>query len=387
MIKSSNNEPLVIDKNAVKSGVNSILSMLEIIRQPLFPRNIMTASYNGFFPVHDVNQLLNAFEKAKFRDCRISAYPPMTKDNLSMLVPNMLLLDLDLDHKLVTFKSKRIADGALRNKVNRILAKLQAVYHIFNFMVLWTSNGRHILIPLGFDRPFEHIIEFSRYSDILPPSISVSEEFLSFAKNHLTISQADPNNYPRFPTIFLRVPGTLNTKRKYGLMDIVKIEHEWNYHYKDIPGYKEFYPSTDFLYEFMGYLDDKALAYKIKLDQQNKLPLSSSKSKLITWIETLWNTPLHDCRKRIIWLILSRYAINRRNMTHQEAFIWIKNWTDRCDAMETVTGITDEYINYHIASAIESGYFPPSIETLERYGWKMTGGIDLLDLIRNKRVS
>ena len=49
----------------------------------------------------------------------------------------------------------------------------------------------------------------------------ISEEFLSFAKNHLTNSQADPNNYPRFSSTFLRVPGTINTKRKYGHIEIV----------------------------------------------------------------------------------------------------------------------------------------------------------------------
>ena len=166
-----------------------------------------------------MNQLLNAFEKAEYRDCRISAYPPMTKDN--QLVPNMLLLDLDLDHKLVTFKSKQMAERALKNKVNRILMKLQINYFIFNFIIVWTGNGRHILIPLGFDRPFEHIVEFSKYLDILPPSFSISEEFLSFAKNQLTNSQADPNNYPRFSSTFLRVPGTINTKRKYGHIEIV----------------------------------------------------------------------------------------------------------------------------------------------------------------------
>jgi len=155
VIEASKDELLVPDKNAVKKGVNSIMSMLKIIGQPLFPRNIMTADYHGFFTVYDVNQLLNAFEKAEFRDCRISAYSPVTGDNQP--VPNMLLLDLDLDHKLVAFKSKQMAERALRNSANRILTKLQTTYSISNFMVLWTGNGRHILIPFGFDRPFEYI--------------------------------------------------------------------------------------------------------------------------------------------------------------------------------------------------------------------------------------
>lgn len=71
-------------------------------------------------------------------------------------------------------------------------------------------------------------------------------------------------------------------------------------------------------------------------------------------------------------------------MAHQEALIWIKNWVDRCDAVTTVTGITDENISYYIGLAKASGYFPPSIGTLESYGWKMSGGITLVDLIKNK---
>src|SRR5918994_391457 len=382
VVETFKNDSLIIDKNAVKKGVNSIISMLETIWQPIFPRNIMTADYSGFFTVHDVEQLLNAYEKAEYRDCRISAYPPVTKDN--QLVPNLLLLDLDLDHKLVAFKSKQIAEKALKNKVNKILMKLQRIYSIFNFMVLWTGNGRHILIPLSFDRPFEHIIEFSKYLDILPSPFLISEEFLSFAKNHLTNSQADQNNYPRFSSTFLRVPGTINTKRKYSLPEVVRIEHEWDYYDKGIPGFRELHPSTDLLYEFMGYLDDKAFAYKIKLDQQNKRRLSFNEPNSIPWIETLWKTPIPDCRKRVLWLILSRYAISIRKMTHQDAFNWIKNWVDRCAAVTTVTGITDEYINYYIGLAIDSGYFPPSISTLESYGWKVGGGIILVDLIKNK---
>ncbi|MGH9857190.1 MAG: DNA primase noncatalytic subunit PriX, partial [Acidobacteriota bacterium] len=97
-----------------------------------------------------------------------------------------------------------------------------------------------------------------------------------------------------------------------------------------------------------------------------------------------WKTHIPDCRKRVIWLILSRYAINNRKMTHQEAFVWIKNWVDRCDAVTTVTGLTDEFINYYVGLATDSGYFPPSISTLENYGWKMNGSITLIDLIKNE---
>ena len=31
-------------------------------------------------------------------------------------------------------------------------------------MVVWTGNGYHVLFPFDFDRPFEHLQEFSKYS-------------------------------------------------------------------------------------------------------------------------------------------------------------------------------------------------------------------------------
>ena len=41
----------------------------------------------------------------------------------------------------------------------------------------------------------------------------------------------------------------------------------------------------------MGYLDDRALSYKNRLDQRNKQRFPANKSDLIPWIEILWNTP------------------------------------------------------------------------------------------------
>ena len=359
--------------------------MFEVLDRPVFPRNIMTSDYSGFFPVHDTNEMFNAFERAQFKDCRISAYPPVRQD--TQLIPNILLLDLDLDDKLVISNSRRAAASKLKNRVNRILAKLQRAYNIINFMVLWTGYGRHIVIPFGFERSFEHLTEFSGYLDIFHSPFSISEEFLLFAKIFLSGNQADPNNYPNFSSTFIRVPGTVNTKKKYGdRLEVVKIEHEWTIQGDDIPGYAELHPSSDLLYEFMGYLDDKALELKIKQDrlkQQQQTRLSSS-HKLIPWIEALWNTSLPDCRKRIIWLVLSRYAINRRKMIHEEAFVWIREWVHRCNAVKPVNGITNEYINHQIESAKNSGYFPPSFGTLETYRWKINEGIDLSDLIKNR---
>ena len=242
----------------VIDGINSLVSMFEIIGQPVFPRNIMTAEYSGFFTVNDIGQLFDAFERAGFKDCRISAYPPVKED--SMLVPNLLLLDLDYDHRLICNNNKENSDRMLKTKVNKILKKLQLTYNINNFMVMHTGNGRHILIPFLFDTPFEYVEEFSTY---LPLMVSknkknanniISEEFLPFAKKHLSNNQADIGNHPNFASMFLRVPGTINMKMKYGTMEIVRIEYEWSYESDTIPSFGDLHPDTDLFYDFMHHL-------------------------------------------------------------------------------------------------------------------------------------
>ena len=143
-----------VDKLEVIDGLNSILSMLETVGQTLFPRNIMTADFSGFFAVKDEVQMMNAFERAKFRDCRISAYPPVNLDTLQ--IPNISLLDFDYDKKLISKYGKLHANVALMNQVNTILKRLQNEFNIRNFMVLHTGHGRHIMIPFLFDTPFEN---------------------------------------------------------------------------------------------------------------------------------------------------------------------------------------------------------------------------------------
>jgi hypothetical protein len=374
------------DDNEVIDGINLILSMLEIIGQPVFPRNIMTGDYTGFFTVYDTGQLFDAFKRAKFRECRISAYPPISKNN--MLIPNLLLLDLDYDQKLVISNGKLYADRILKIKVNKILKNLQLTYHITSFMVMHTGNGRHVLIPFLFDVPLDNLIELRPYLPLIHKYRKnldniVSEEFLSFSKNYLSNNQADTANHPNFASIFLRVPGTLNMKMKYGIVKIVKIEHTWNYEdIGSIPTFGDLHPDTNLFYDFMHHL---ALTAGDNLESK-LLKNIKRKSNRSNWIEILYNTAVSDCRKRIIWLILTRYAINIRKMTHEEAFTWIKQWADRCDSVTKFDSNynIDERIDYYLDLAEDTGYFPPSFSRLESYQWKMTGGIDLYDLIRNK---
>ncbi|MGH9953976.1 MAG: hypothetical protein ACRD5J_20360, partial [Nitrososphaeraceae archaeon] len=284
------------DKNKVIDGINSFVSMFEVIGQPVFPRNIMTAEYSGFFSVHDIGQLFDAFKRANFKDCRISAYPPVKED--SMLIPNLLLLDLDYDHRLTCDNGKEYADQMLKSKVNKILKRLQLTYNINNFMVMHTGNGRHVLIPFLFDTPFEYVEEFSTYLQLMASknkknaNNTISEEFLPFAKKYLSCDQADLGNHPNFASMFLRVPGTINTKMKFGTMEIVRIEHEWSYESDTIPGFGDLHPDTDLLYDFMHHL---ALVVGNNKTKDGCFGATNSRTRKkktnrssYSWIEVLW---------------------------------------------------------------------------------------------------
>jgi hypothetical protein len=386
------------NKNKVIDGINSLVSMFEVIGQPVFPRNIMTAKYTGFFTVNDIGQIFDAFERASFKDCRISAYPPVKED--SMLIPNLSLLDLDYDHPLIYNSSKEYADQMLKSKVNKVLKRLQLTYNINNFMVMHTGNGRHIVIPFLFDTPFEYIEEFSTYLPLMASKNRknanniISEEFLPFAKKYLSNNQADLGNHPNFASMFLRVPGTINMKMKYGTMEIVQIEHEWNYESYTIPGFGDLHLDTNLFYDFMHHLALVAGNHQTKnrfMRAANETTRNKNKntSRYYKWIEILWNTGVSDCRKRIIWLILSPYAINIKKMSYQDAFAWIKQWVDRCNIISKFDPNynIDEKIDYYLNVAKDNGYFPPSLEKLSTYQWKLTGGIDLTNLIENKMNS
>ena len=383
--------PVIIDKAIVIEGIETILDMFETIGQSRFPRNIMTFDYNGFFQVDSLEQMFEAFERAQFKDCRISAYPPIKVG--IMQIPNISLLDVDLDYKTVMEKTKADAKLALKRKVNRLLKLLQIKYNISNFMVMWTGNGYHILVPFGFDRPFEHLQEFSKYLPQLPSNTSISEQFLYFAKRHLSDNKADAANIPNFASMFLRVPGTINTKTKYGAsMEIVRIEHKWDPNNKcSIPTFACLHSSTDLMYEFMGHLDDKVLEYKIKLDNQSKQNDSSQiqnqrQKQKIDWIETLWNTPVTDCRKRIIWLILPQYATKIRNMGYVDAFNWIKDWASRCNMVRQLDFNMDGTIDYYLKAAMKKDHGPLGFQKLESLHWKMDGpgNMELHQLLTRK---
>jgi hypothetical protein len=388
-MSSTNSVEIKANEGVVIDGINSLINMIELIGQPFFPRNIMCAAYNGFFPVYDLKQIYNVFKRSNFQDCRISAYPPVTEN--SMFTPNLLLLDIDYDNDQVKENGLMYASQLNKTKVNKILKRLQVKFNIHNFMVMRTGNGRHILIPFLFDTPFEHIKEMN---EILPFLISkshrkrnniISESFLPFAKKYLSNNQADQGNYPNFASVFLRVPGTINMKMKYGVADIVQIEHEWSYDKNSIVSFGDLYPSTKLFFKFLTHMrivGDRQFYRKKKYGFWPRI------GSIHRWIETVHDIPISDCRKRILWLILAPYAINVRKMTSENAFIWIKQWADKCNEkypFEPYYNI-DQKIDYYITLAEGNGHKPIGLDKVhsDELRLRVEGNISLWEFLSSK---
>jgi Primase X len=383
------------NEDDVADGINSLLNLFELIQQPLFPRTIMTASYTGFFVIHSLKDMYKAFMEANFQDCRISAYPPVREE--TRLTPNLILLDIDYNNDLVKNMGLDYADNENKILVDKIIDRLRSKFQLKNLMVMKTGNGRHILVPFLFEKPFEYVQEMR---SLIPMLMSpyhkianniISENFLPFAKKYLSNDQADKANYPKFSNVFLRVPGTLNMKMKYGMAHIIRTELECEYDQKLLPNFGDLYPGTDLLSKFHSHMCLVAGNQKDKNKLYKLYEHGRRSRRSIPWIETLYTMAVSDCRKRIIRLILAPYAINVKRMPSQDAFIWIKNWAEKCNKVHPFDRgyNVDQQIEYLITRAQDNGYFPISRNKIivDREDWKMKGGICLDEFIENKMKS
>ena len=146
----------------LKENIRFILSHFQ---EPLFPRTISTRASEGRqLPVHDINQIYEEFEKSKFIDCRINAFPSIENP-----VPNFIFIDLDNIHKDISL------DKMLQITLLKIKKRLVGIP-----TVLWTGNGYHIYQPLDNTQRFEDLDDFKEFDN-------PDNRFLRFEKDALSI--------------------------------------------------------------------------------------------------------------------------------------------------------------------------------------------------------
>ncbi len=140
----------------------------------------------------------------------------------------------------------------------------------------------------------------------------------------------------------------------------VKIIQKWN-------GYRPDFKL--FVGSFCAYLVGKTN----KLDRQTSfIPYASNNGTSIPWIEKLLSqTPIEDHRKITLALILSRYLINIRKLSYEQAYDIIWNWLDKCaqlKRLEPSRSYFDRYVvRYQLEEAARSKRLPMKRETLKQH--------------------
>src|SRR6476659_7297214 len=147
-----------INKDAIRKNTpyypqdinHSIKFILSHFQEPIFPRTISTQESEGRqTPVRDINQIYHEFEKSKFIDCRINAFPYIENP-----IPYFIFIDLDDIHKKISL------DKILQITLSNIKKRLGGVP-----TVLWTGNGYHIYQSLDNSQRFEDLDDFKEFDD------------------------------------------------------------------------------------------------------------------------------------------------------------------------------------------------------------------------------
>lgn len=354
-------------KQKVTEGINLILSLFKMVKQHrIFPRTIMTGAARYQVVVNSVEEILKRFEEAEFQDCRINAYPAFfnkaeEKDyengiNLDLFAPNILFIDLDEKD----FLSKQDLDKIV---VDKILNHISKTLPESNPLLIWSGRGYHIIIPVQQTEALEHFEDFEGLTS------RPSEDFLKFAKEHLSFNKADKNNTPAFKSCLLRVPYTFNSKCNSNDVD------------PEVKIIKKFDTSitlssiSNLLVDFLTFLSDKKLKENIKKGTQmkfkyNKFSLyNTGGSNSIQYIEKLLTIPIGDYRKNAINLILAPYFVNVQKLSDEDSLYKIRQWVLKCNDIKSLEPSISDFdiiIKYSIKRARETGVKPLKFkETLQ----------------------
>jgi len=198
--------------------------------------------------------------------------------------------------------------------------------------------------------------------------------FIQFAEEYFTDYTADHLHNPTVKSCLVRIPGSQNSKCiSKGEDAEVKIIKNWD----------SVRPSIQpMLREFRRWLIQKKIDAFEELKKQEKFQMTVSKSQertnTIKWIENgIWEHPLSDHRKYIIWRILSPYLLNVRKLPKEEAYSLMKDWLDKCDKIENLSFNSKIKIKDGLKGA-SKGYFPISMEKLKEENRQ------LYDLVLNR---
>jgi len=289
-----------------------------------FPRTISTKTTEGRqVVVNDGEEALARFKQANYLDCRINAFTDLDDST------NFVFIDIDNQNFPVT-------ENCVKN--------LQKIGWFPT--VLFTGSGYHIYQPVE-SIHLEDIPDFSNYRD-------PSRQFLKFAAEYLSDDKSDPNHNPSFKSCMVRVPGSTNSKNN----NTVEIIQQWNGHRPSI---------VSLLGMFYSWVATKKIVEQTSIDNNCFMIRSNGYStNKVEWIEKTLKTPLDDCRKTIVNLVVAPYLTNIRKLQYQESFEIIRNWLSICAIARRLDFNEDYLIKNALANARKTGYKPMRLVTLKQ---------------------
>jgi hypothetical protein len=341
-------------RNKVQGGLEYVLTHCVPSEDGvIFPRKIYTHDLSYQREVCNKNEAMYYFEKSKYLDCRVGAYPdqPVLTKYFGIenrIPPSLIMIDID--------KSQFQTDRALRTALSKTLSNIREMLGSARPTVLWTGNGYHVI------QPIEGVVleDIEDFNEFVQPSMN----FLRFTEWKLSNGKMDfqHNKTVSFGNCLLRIPGSHNSKCVVANGDIadekteVRIIQKWD---SNKPHIKSLLGSY-----YVYLVDQKQKNNRVYRDEPR---WHTNNNQIIPWIENLLRTPLPDHRKTIIWLILSRYLINVRGITYEDAFSDIKKWVTICNKQKSLyPGHFDSIIRDRLKQAIKDKKYPIGLSRLSR---------------------
>ena len=337
----------IYSPSQIEEGLDFILTHFEV---PRWPRRISTKLTEGRqILVHNKEEALARFRQANYMDCQINAYPAVYSERKgpNRQAPNFIFIDIDKS----SFNTESTYCLAVSKTIKNIKDKLPDAQPT----VLYTGNGCHIYQPIFSPFLLESIPELIKLHG------EPSKVFLKFAEQFLSNGKADHSHNPTFKSCMLRIPGSINSKCDKQ----VNIIQKWNGNA----------PAINYLLrDFTRYLIQQKINSKLEevktqrrhfTGRSNAAIIHNGNSHIISWIESLLQTPLSDHRKYCIWRIFSPYLLNVRKLPNEESYSIMNDWLDKCNKVEELNFNAGAKIKEGLRSAAK-GYYPISLEKLKQ---------------------
>jgi non-catalytic primase subunit PriX-like protein len=294
-------------------------------------------------------EALARFKQANLLDCRINAYPAYTGfRRINRQTPNFIFIDIDKS----TFNTQRAFDLAISKTLKNFKEKLDGACPT----ILDTGNGCHFYQPIN-SLILEQEEVFIRLHD------EPSKIFLKFAAQLLSNNKSDPMHNPTFKSCMLRIPWSINSKCDKQ----VNIIQKWDGHHRPAINY--------LLRDFRRYLIQLKINDRLEEPRRQRRHFSvditgsatnrDDKKTIISWIESLLQTPLSDHRKYCIWRILSPYLLNVKRLSNEQARSIMNDWLDKCNKLVMLNFNAKAKIEEGLRGA-SKGYYPISVEKLKK---------------------